>query len=393
MSKLLSIYVHIPFCRTRCGYCDFNTYAGFDYLKDVYVEAVIKEVSIVSKSIVNAGVVHTIYFGGGTPSLFLPSQLDKILKSIFENFQCASRMEISTEANPTYLTGDYLKSLAGIGFNRLSLGMQSASDRDLRILGRKHSFREVSNSVGNARSAGFSNINLDLIFGIPLQTLMSFEESLNSALDLAVEHLSLYALSIEDSTPLAIQIANGELHEPDEDLAADMYLMASEKLDGKGFSQYEISNWSRSDGTQCLHNLQYWRNLDYIGFGAGAHSHYAQSRWENALMITDYIDLITKNSSLNHISPASTNLIMLTNNDEISETMMMGMRLTKEGIVKKDFSERFGIKLESIYAKEIAILLKRGLVEWIVMEDQPRLRLTQAGRLLGNQVFLEFIRD
>jgi len=393
MSQLLSIYVHIPFCRTRCGYCDFNTYAGFDHLKEAYVDAVIKEVSTVSKRIKNAGSVHTIYFGGGTSSLLIPSQLEKIIKSIAENFRCTSRMEISTEANPTCLTNEYLKSLADIGFNRLSLGMQSGSDQDLRILGRKHNFSDVSDSVKSARIAGFSNINLDLIFGIPLQTIRSFEDSLNSALDLSVEHLSLYALSIEDSTPLAMQIAYGRLPEPDEDLAADMYLMASETLFAKGFSQYEISNWSRNEDIQCLHNLQYWRNLDYLGFGAGAHSHYAQSRWENTLPITDYIDLIAKNRNTDQASPAATNLILLSNIDEMSETMIMGMRLTKEGIGANDFLERFGVRLQTIYSKEIANLLKRGLVEWIDHQDQPRLRLTQAGRLLGNQVFLEFIRD
>ena len=393
MSNLLSIYVHIPFCRTRCGYCDFNTYAGYDHLKESYVDAVVKEISLVSKKIGNNELVHTIYFGGGTPNLLLARQLEKIINAIRENFHCTSRMEISTEANPTCLTGEYLKSLADIGINRLSLGMQSASDNDLRILGRKHTFIDVHNSLENARKAGFSNINLDLIFGIPQQTLRSFENSLKAALGLSPDHLSLYALSVEDSTPLAIQIANGKLSEPDDDLAADMYILAMELLDSRGFSQYEISNWARGEKAQCLHNLQYWRNLDYLGFGAGAHSHYKHSRWENTQTITDYIEAVTKNLSTDRISPAATNLISLSDKDEMSETMMMGMRLTKEGISEKDFVERFGAQLEIIYSKEIAILQKRELVEWIVIYDQRRLRLTQKGRLLGNQVFLEFIRD
>ena len=393
MSDLLSIYIHIPFCRTRCGYCDFNTYAGYGHLKESYVDAVVKEIFLVSKEIDYKGKVHTIYFGGGTPSLLLSKQFAKIIKGISENFDCTSHMEISTEANPTCLDEEYLKSSIDLGINRLSLGMQSASDSDLRILGRKHTFGDVSKSVESARKAGFSNINLDLIFGIPLQTQRSFEDSLKCAMGLSPEHLSLYALSLEDSTPLAMQIANGELPEPDEDLAADMYLMAMEKLENSGYSQYEISNWARSDDTQCLHNLQYWRNLDYIGFGAGAHSHYRQSRWENTLTITDYIDLITKNQISDRISPAASNFISLSDKDEMSETMMMGMRLTEEGIPAKDFGERFGVQLETIYSKEIAKLQKRELVEWIVKKGQRRLRLTQKGRLLGNQVFLEFIRD
>ena len=295
MSNLLSIYIHLPFCRTRCGYCDFNTYAGYDHLKDAYVNAVVKEISLVSKEIGDNEFVHTIYFGGGTPNLFHPRELEKIITGIKDNFHCTSEIEISTEANPTCLTGEYLESVQDLGINRLSLGMQSASENDLRILGRKHTFLDVCKSVENAKKAGFSNINLDLIFGIPQQTLRSFEDSLNAAMGLFPDHLSLYALSVEDSTPLAIQIANGELPEPDDDLAADMYILAMELLDSRGFSQYEISNWARAEEAQCLHNLQYWRNLDYLGFGAGAHSHYKQSRWENIKAITDYIDSVAKN--------------------------------------------------------------------------------------------------
>jgi len=393
MSDLLSIYIHIPFCRTRCGYCDFNTYAGYEYLMEAYADAVVQEISIISNKLKYDGIVHTIYFGGGTPSLLLPQQFEKIINCIRENFQCKTVMEISTEANPTCLTGEYLKSLAEVGINRLSLGMQSAIDSDLRILGRKHTFNDVIDSVESARKAGFSNINLDLIFGIPLQTLRSFEDSMSEATGLMPDHLSLYALSLEDSTPLAIQIAKGEFPEPDEDLAADMYLLAMEKLDNSGYSQYEISNWARSDNAQCLHNLQYWRNLEYLGFGAGAHSHYKHKRWENTRTITGFGNLIAENQSNDYISPAATNLIPLSDKDEMSETMMMGMRLTEEGISAWAFGERFGIELETIYAKEIDKLQKRELVEWIVKNGQRRLRLTKKGRLLGNQVFLEFIRD
>ena len=393
MSNLLSIYIHLPFCRTRCGYCDFNTYAGYDHLRDSYVNALVKEISLVSKEIKDSEIIHTIYFGGGTPSLFLPRQLEKIITCIRGNFHCISRIEISTEANPTCLTEGYLKSLKGLGINRLSLGMQSASDDDLKILGRKHTFLDVCKSVESARKAGFLNINLDLIFGIPLQTQEAFEDSLKSAMGLSPDHLSLYALSVEDSTPLAKQISNGELQVPDDDLAADMYISAMELLNSRGYSQYEISNWARVEEAQCLHNLQYWRNLEYLGFGAGAHSHYKHTRWENLRKITDYIDSVAKNPGIDCISPAAANFISLSDKDEMSETMMMGMRLTEEGISAQDFLERFGVQLGIIYSKEITKLQKRELVEWIIKNDQQRLRLTQKGRLLGNQVFLEFIRE
>jgi oxygen-independent coproporphyrinogen-3 oxidase len=272
--------------------------------------------------------------------------------------------------------------------------MQSASEDDLKILGRSHSFKDVENSVGNARKAGFLNINLDLIFGIPHQTLKSFKNTLKAALDLSPNHLSLYALSVEDSTPLAAQIAKGDLPEPDDDIAADMYTYAMEALEGNGFTQYEISNWAKGEKSQCLHNLQYWRNLDYLGFGAGAHSLYKQSRWENRKTITEYIDSVSKvtqNGERN--SAAGINYISLSEKDELSETMMMGMRLTQEGINSKNFVKRFGTNLEDVYSKEIKNLLNRELVEWIEIDNQRLFRMTKKGRLLGNQVFMEFISD
>ena len=394
MSNLLNIYIHIPFCRTRCGYCDFNTYAGYDHLKDAYVKAVIEEIAQASKKIDNEHLVHTIYFGGGTPNLLSADQMCKIIQCIKDNFYVASEAEVSTEANPTCLPGDYLKTLRDIGLNRLSLGMQSASAKDLEILGRRHTFKDVETSVENAKKAGFSNINLDLIFGIPYQTLLSFEDTLKSALDLSPSHLSLYALSIEDSTPLAMQIGKKELPEADDDLAADMYIMAMEFLDNHGFRQYEISNWSMDQKNQCLHNLQYWRNMEYLGFGAGAHSHYSQTRWENRKTISDYIESVSQRPHNDDcVSPAGTNMISLTTDDEISETMMMGMRLTAEGVSAEDFLKRFGAGLDETFSKEISKLLGQELVEWVELDNQSHLRLTKNGRLLGNQVFMQFIRD
>ncbi|MDP2964661.1 MAG: radical SAM family heme chaperone HemW [Pelolinea sp.] len=392
--NLLSVYIHIPFCRTRCGYCDFNTYAGYDHLKESYVKAVVEEISRTSRKIDNDYLVHTIYFGGGTPNLLSSNQIEEIIKGIRDKYIFSSQIELSTEANPSCLPGDYLNALRDIGINRLSLGMQSASAKDLEILGRSHTFKDVEISVENARKAGFTNINLDLIFGIPYQTLLSFEDTLKSAINLSPSHLSLYALSVEDSTPLAIQIAEKVVPESDEDLAADMYILAMEFLEKHGFSQYEISNWSLDQKSQCLHNLQYWRNLDYLGFGAGAHSLYRQTRWENRKTITDYIDSISQSpQNEDYISPAGINLISLTNTDEMSETMMMGMRLTEEGISAENFLKRFGVSLDEVYSKEITKLLHQVLVEWVMVEGHSHLRLTKKGRLLGNQVFMQFIRD
>ena len=361
---------------------------------DEYVNAVVEEIIHAAKKIDGRDIVHTIYLGGGTPNLLSPQQIAVIIARIRENINCESKIEISMEANPTCLPGDYLESIREIGINRLSIGMQSASENDLKILGRKHSIEDVKNSVMNARNAGFSNISLDLIFGIPLQTLMSFEKTLEAAFELSPDHLSLYALSIEDSTPLAAQIAKGEFPEPDDDLAADMYILAMELLEGRGYSQYEISNWAHGDENQCRHNLQYWRNQDYLGFGAGAHSHYRKSRWENVRYIKDYVDSVSDNIYKdNCVSQAGINFMSLSEKDEMSETMMMGMRLTQEGINSEDFTNRFGASLEEIYSKEIADLRKRELIEWIADNSHEHLRLTKKGKLLGNQVFMEFIRD
>jgi oxygen-independent coproporphyrinogen-3 oxidase len=392
--NLLSVYIHIPFCKTRCGYCDFNTYAGYDHLKDAYIKEVVEEISTSSKRVENDNLIHTIYFGGGTPNLMSAEQIAEIIKSIKDNFKIASNIEISTEANPSCISEDYLKRLRDIGINRLSLGVQSASAKDLEILGRIHTFQNVESTVENAKKAGISNINLDLIFGIPYQTLISFEDTLKSVLNLSPSHLSLYALTVEDSTPLANQIAKKLLSKPDDDLAADMYIMAMEFLGKHKFHQYEISNWSLDSKSQCLHNLQYWRNLNYLGFGAGAHSHYRQTRWENRKSITEYIESVSERPQIPIcVSPAGTNIISLTSRDEISETMMMGMRLTEEGINEENFMIRFGINLDVLYSKEITILLSQNLIEWIYIKGVRHLRLTQKGRLLGNQVFMQFILD
>lgn len=394
MPDSLSIYIHIPFCRTRCGYCDFNTYAGLDHLIEGYIEALVKEITRTAGNISKKHFIHTIFFGGGTPSLLNPQQFQKILNCVHESYSVSSNVEVSTEANPTCLPLSYLKKLKNIGFNRLSMGVQSDSQIDLTILGRTHSFRDVEGSVANARKAGFENINLDLIFGIPDQTLSSFERTLESVIKLSPEHLSLYALTVEDGTPLAIQIEDGQIRSPDEDMAADMYIYAMDRLGKAGFDQYEISNWSLRGQNRCLHNLQYWHNFNYLGFGAGAHSHYSNTRWENHKVIMNYINSVANQFNFEKVlSPAGYNPNYLTARDEISETMMMGLRLTNEGICAEVFEEQFGLPLAQIYSNEIKNLIKQKMVEWISIDGLSHLRLTREGRLLGNQVFMQFILD
>ena len=240
--ELTSIYLHIPFCRQRCAYCDFNTYAGKEGIIPQYVDAVCREVSWISRSLDVSVPVHTIYFGGGTPSLLSPDQIGQILQAIKAGLDVQPGVEISIEANPGTLSGEYLQGLRGMGINRLSIGMQSAHEAELRLLGRIHSFEDVINSVTWARAAGFDNINLDLIYGLPGQPLEDWRRSLELALRLHPEHFSLYALTLEEEVPLARLMRRGLVAEQDADMAAEMYELADGLLENAG----RINPWTYS---------------------------------------------------------------------------------------------------------------------------------------------------
>jgi oxygen-independent coproporphyrinogen-3 oxidase len=255
-----SLYIHIPFCLHRCGYCDFNTYAGRQGLISSYSKAICNELEYIYHSSKERLPIHTVYFGGGTPSLVPPEQLFVILQAIRGYFYLSPSEEITLEANPGTVSLEYLKLIREMGVNRLSLGMQSAHSQELAMLERQHSYADVVRAVEWAGEASFTNLNLDLIFGLPYQDLNSWMVSLEAALALQPTHLSLYALTLEHGTPLQHKVASGSLPEPDTDLAADMYESARERLDGAGFTHYEISNWARGNENDqtymCRHNLQ-----------------------------------------------------------------------------------------------------------------------------------------
>ena len=410
-----SLYFHIPFCTHRCAYCDFNTYAGQQALIPAYVEALIREVETVANSAPQRLPVHTIFFGGGTPSLLSPKQFEQILRTITDLFDLFDP-ETSLEANPGTVSLDSLQGLRRVGFNRISFGVQSFHADELHQLERIHDPFDVLNAVRWARKAGFDNLNLDLIYGLPEQTLPRWQESLRRAVDLDPEHLSLYALTVEPGTPFGRWAARGLMPLPDPDLAADMYEAASDFLEGQGYGQYEISNWSKP-GFRCRHNLQYWRNQPYLGFGAGAHGCANRLRISNVLRIKTYIEhfhpdhLISDHiipSTVFPLSPATVNKIRLTPYVEMQETLMLGLRLTEEGVSADEFRQRYGRDLQEIFGKEIERLVNLGLLEWWSadsnapkeqgqadkrMETDGTLRLTKRGRLLGNQVFMEFVGE
>jgi len=292
---MLSIYIHIPFCLRRCNYCDFITYAGMQDWLPSYCEALQKEIDWFGKTQEKfSELAQTVYFGGGTPSLLSVSQVEAVLERIQTTFGIAADAEITLEANPGTISLEYLRDLRRLGINRLSLGIQSFSDAELTHLGRIHNREEAQESIRKARQAGFDNLSLDLIFGLPGQSLETWQQNLEEAISFKSEHLSLYNLIVEQGTPLEAQIEQKEVQPPDEDTAADMYEFTMEYLARKGYEQYEISSWAASPQMESRHNKAYWKMTPYLGFGAGAASFAAGKRTQNTSSIPVYIQRISE---------------------------------------------------------------------------------------------------
>jgi oxygen-independent coproporphyrinogen-3 oxidase len=306
-----------------------------------------------------------------------------------ESFDVNAEAEISLEANPGSLSPDELKDLRLLGFNRLSLGVQSAHPQELHMLERIHDYFDVIDGVRWTRQAGFGNLNLDLIYGLPEQTHKRWQSSVDLVLGLHPEHLSLYALTVEHGTPFGRWAERGRLPMPDPDRAADMYEWAAERLAGEGYEQYEISNWAKS-GYPCRHNLQYWRGEPYLGFGAGAHGYAVGVRYSNVLRIKTYIEHCREEVERPFpLSPAAVDSHAIFPFVEMQETMMTGLRLTQEGVRTDRFITRFGVGLMDVFGKEVDELVGLGLLEWA--DSGEILRLTRRGRQVGNQVFLRFV--
>jgi oxygen-independent coproporphyrinogen III oxidase len=388
-----SIYLHIPFCRHRCGYCDFNTYAGIENRIPAYIEALCQEIRKVSQASGQLFPVHTIFWGGGTPSLIPTELLEQVLSVISESFELLPGLENTLEANPGTVTPAYLQALRGLGFNRISYGMQSARPDELRLLERQHTIQDVIEAVRWSREAGFDSLNLDLIYALPGQTLDDWQHTLEFAIRLQPEHLSLYSLTIEEGTPMARWRSRGLIPEPEEDTAADMYEWAGERLEGAGFEQYEISNWARRDASgsllACRHNLQYWQDRPYFGFGAGAHGYIGDTRMANARGVNGYIRMVQELSANYPTGPAAVDTWPVDDRTAMQETMMVGLRLVQAGVTRASFAGRFGRSLDEVFHPEIQDLVGKGLLE----DDGERVRLTRRGRLLGNRVFMQFVGD
>jgi oxygen-independent coproporphyrinogen-3 oxidase len=394
----LGLYLHIPWCPTRCIYCDFNTYVDDQPdLKIRYHRALLREIREAGAAL-GRPALNTIFFGGGTPTTLQPAQLVELVEAVKISFDLHPAAEITTEANPGTLSLDYLRDIRLGGINRLSLGVQSFNNDELAFLSRLHNADTARQAVNLARRAGFENISLDLIFNLPQQTPAQWEVNLREALQLAPDHFSIYSLIVEPGTPLYRQVAQGITPAPDDDVAADMYAATIDALGEAGYLHYEISNWARGQGERewetpalaSAHNLIYWRNQPYLGLGAGAFGTVNGQRWANVKRPQQYIALVEDGGGLGAARDERT-AETIEPDMAMGEHMMLGLRLLREGIGAADFLGRFGVALAEKYSETIAINLDRGWLVWVNSPTGPRLRLTPSGRFLANQVVLDFI--
>lgn len=371
------LYIHIPFCKKRCFYCDFNSYTGLSRLHAKYVDALLMEVERFCWG-QQVQTVSSIYFGGGTPTILGEELLEKVLKKCFGFFEIDEACEMTIETNPEALDLAKLKGLRKMGFNRLSIGFQSLDTRLLPVLGRRHTAQKALQSFDLAKLAGFKSINVDLMYGIPGQDIISWDSTLKNVLRLKPQHISIYALTLDSSTHIARRITKQELPPIDDDLQAELFNYAREMLGLFGYTHYEISNFAQP-GFECHHNVLYWKNGDYLGLGAGAHSHFNDIRYSNVKEPENYIGRIMKDGG------AKVQEERLAAKQMLAETIFLGLRLA-EGINIKDLSKQFDLPLDRLHAATIEDLKSKGL-----LEGKEQLKLTPKGVLLSNEVFSQFV--
>ena len=369
----IGLYIHIPFCQKKCLYCDFNSYEGKTNKAEAYIEALIKEINLYQLD--NKFNFKTIFIGGGTPTLINCFFIGKIVEAVKENIQTDT--EISIECNPGTLNGKSLEAYKSFGINRLSIGLQAWQDHLLQSIGRIHSREDFLNSFKEARAAGFDNINVDLMFALPGQTMEMWEETLNEVCKLGVEHISCYSLKLEEGTKLYDMQKEGEIMMPDEDMDREMYHKAVDILNSYGLKQYEISNFAKP-GFQCKHNLVYWRNEEYLGAGAGSHSKLFRKRFWNVSTINDYIETINA-GKLPVLGQEQLN-----KEDNMWESLFLGLRLN-EGVNIKEFEMKYQIDFFQKYGKKLDYLIKNDLL----MQTNENIKLASKGRDLSNIVFVE----
>lgn len=369
------IYLHVPFCKSRCSYCDFATDVYRDSAAvERYVDALCSEIRKARFDTPNFA--DTIYFGGGTPSLLKPEQVERILEAACTKFDVATDAEITMEMNPATVTAETLVEYKNLDVNRASFGVQTFDDRALRLLARGHDANDARKTFSMLREAGFDNISLDLIAGLPSQTLGQWEANLDEAIQMSPEHISLYLLEIHSGTPLAEQVSSGRQSQPDDDVTGEMYEVMLDRLAAAGYEQYEISNFRKS-GFRSRHNTKYWRLDTVFGFGVSAHSFDGRERYANERDTARYIEMIDQNGSAE---------VMRESVDLASEAAFLGLRM-EDGIDLAEYQREFDIDLIAKHRDDIERLTHADLIT----VGDGRLRLTRRGKLLSNEVFAVFV--
>ena len=372
---MAGIYLHIPFCVRKCAYCDFVSFAE-GCVPEGYVEALLTELELVARGGGYPAAFDTVFFGGGTPSLLSGAQMKTILDALRVHFAIRADAEISMECNPGTVSPEKLAAYRAAGINRLSIGLQSTHDVLLNEIGRIHHFAQFLETLSSARAAGFDNINVDLMHGLPNQTLEQYLDSLKTVCDLGVQHISAYSLILEEHTPLYFRVEKGEVALPDEDTVADMQDAGIEYLEQRGYHRYEISNFAQ-DGFECRHNRNYWDNGEYLGFGIAAHAAVRQGRWTrfaNVDSLDEYYRLLARGKR-----PLA-ETIRLTQRDEMFECVMLGLRLVR-GVERARFFARFELDIAEAYPLAMEKLRKRG---WVI-ETEQAIALNSKGLDLQNE--------
>lgn len=389
MKRNLELYLHIPFCAAKCNYCDFLSFSSDSETRESYVRQLIMELGVAAKECEPYS-VSSIFIGGGTPSVLPANDIALIMDCIFKNYDVMPDAEITIECNPASALLDKFEVYRSFGINRLSIGLQSADNNELKILGRIHTVEDFLKSYEAARRSGFENINVDLIDCIPMQSIRTWKKSLRQVTLLKPEHISVYNLIVEEGTPFGDMYRKGQLLLPDEDEQAKIDDFTLEFLEKQGYVRYEISNFAKP-GFECRHNKGYWTGTPYIGFGIGAASFFNDMRWNNTSDIKEYMELDLKNNSkyISYENPVSVlrgKISKLKTEEEMEEFMFLGLRMT-EGISEDEFRLRFGRTLISVYGRQLVHFTSNGLMA----HNGSRYYLTKRGMELANQVMSEFL--
>ncbi len=383
MSNRLGLYIHIPFCRSKCAYCDFYSLTDRS-CQNRYIDALLLHMEDYAETAKKYS-IDTVYIGGGTPSTLSAKAVIRLLNGVYSNFNVLREAEVTMEVNPATAGLRDLRAYRNIGINRLSIGMQSACDNELAALGRIHTYSDFTDCYKNARRAGFDNINADVMYGIPEQTPETLKLTLDALCDLDPEHVSVYGLKIEENTPFFER--RDSLNLPDEDTEYEMYRGSCELLASRGYQHYEISNFAKPN-RQCLHNLKYWFCREYLGLGPGAHSYFGGRRFSFKRDLQLYMDTLEQPSASYDITDEN---YPITPSERLGEYVMLQLRLCR-GLNTRTFAEKFGVTFDSLYGKQVALYCENGFME----KKGDYVRFTDKGRYVSNYILssmLDFSSD